>query len=134
VEPDNISMEMLFFDSVAELKELFDMSLFDPDWLKMMAEHEASGNMTDSMHPMPDDFREEVYTHYFSEVKRLSPGTRISLCAETTEMWKRLGPKLGMNADSFVCNCSPVAVPGVTAERVTTTSDGYAVLDGQAAS
>ncbi|MEW6360230.1 MAG: spore photoproduct lyase family protein [Planctomycetota bacterium] len=133
VTPDNLSMEMLFFDKVAEFKELFDMSLFDPAFIKMMEEHEASGKMTDHMHPMPDDFREEVYTHYMNEVKRLSPNTRLSLCAETQEMWKRLGPKLGMNGKSFACNCSPIAVPGVTSGRVTTTDDGYAVLDGQAA-
>ena len=133
VKPDNISMEMLFFDSVAELHELFDMSLFDADWLKMMADHEAGGRMTDLMHPMPDDFREEVYTHYFNEVQRLSPDTRLSLCAETREMWRRLGPKLGMNGDSFACNCSPIAVPGVTADRISTDAEGYAVLDGVAA-
>ncbi len=34
---------MLFFDTVNELKELFDTSLFDPAFFKMLEEHEAGG-------------------------------------------------------------------------------------------
>lgn len=128
VEPDNISLEMLFFDSVAELRELFDLDLFDPGFIAMMEQWEASGNMTDLGHPMPPAFRQQVYEHYVAEIHRLSPQTRVSLCAETEEMWQRLGPKLGMNSRSFACNCGPVAVPGVRAEQVDTTEDGTAVL------
>ncbi len=128
VEPDNLSMEMLFFDSVDELEELFDMELFEPAFIDMMRAHEASGKMTDRSHPMPDDFREEVYRHYAGEVRRLSPHTRLSLCAETQEMWRRLGPVLGCSETSFACNCSPIAVPGLRAEQVRTTEDGYAEI------
>ena len=127
VRPDNLSMEMLFFDSVEELKELFDMSLFDPALIRMLEEHEAAGRMTDRMHPFPHAFRAEVYEHYADEVQRLSPKTRLSLCAETRAMWQQLGPRLGMTADAFACNCGPVAVPGILPSQVATTPDGYAV-------
>jgi len=128
VEPDNLSMEMLFFSSVAELEELFDMELFDPAFLDMMRAHEASGAMTDLMHPMPDDFREEVYRDYITEIRRLSPRTPVSLCAETQEMWRRLGPLLECDETSFVCNCSPIAIPGLRAHQVRTLEDGKAEL------
>ena len=128
VEPDNISLEMLFFDSVAELQELFDMELFDPDFIEMMQAHEASGQMTDHSHPMPDDFRQQVYEHYTSEVQRLSPRTRVSLCAETQEMWNRLGGRMGMTSTSFACNCGPIAVPGITARQVQTDDKGTAIM------
>lgn len=128
VEPDNISMEMLFFNSVDELQELFDLELFDAAFIDMMRAHEASGQMTDLNHPMPDDFREEVYRHYIGEIQRLSPMTRVSLCAETQEMWRRLGPLLDANDRSFSCNCSPIAIPGLRASQVRTTEEGFAEL------
>ncbi len=128
VEPDNISLEMLFFNSVDEFKELFDMSLFDPVFIRMMEEHEAAGLMTDHNHPMPEDFRHEVYEHYINEIHRISPNTRVSLCAETRAMWSRVEGITGMNADSFACNCSPIAVPGLRAAQVRTTEDGTAVM------
>jgi hypothetical protein len=128
VEPDNISMEMLFFNSVDELQELFDLELFDAAFIDMMRAHEASGQMTDLNHPMPDDFREEVYRYYIGEIQRLSPMTRVSLCAETQEMWRRLGPLLDANDRSFTCNCSPIAIPGLRASQVRTTEEGFAEL------
>ena len=127
VKPDNLSMEMLFFDTVTELKELFDPSLFDPALFKMLEEHEAAGRMTDKMHPFPDVFRAEVYSYYIDEIRRISPDTRVSLCAETKEMWSRLGPKLGMTPNSFVCNCGPICVPGMEAKQVQGTPEGIAV-------
>jgi DNA repair photolyase len=128
VRPDNLSMEMLFFDSVAEFRELFDMSLFDPELLRRQEEHEAAGGITSSTHVFPHEFRAEVYEHYADEIKRISPETRISLCAETEEMWERLGPRLGMTGRSFVCNCGPVCVPNLEAAQVGTTEEGQARL------
>jgi spore photoproduct lyase len=127
VKPDNLSMEMLFFDTVQEMKELFDQSLFDPATVRMMEKHEAAGLMKDKMHPFPDDFRAQVYEHYIDEIRCISPDTRVSLCAETQEMWRRLGPKLGMTPTSFVCNCGPICRPGMEARQVRSTPEGIAV-------
>ena len=127
VRPDNLSMEMLFFDTVNELKELFDCSLFEPALFKMLQEHEAAGRMTDKMHPFPDAFRAEVYSYYIDEIRRLSPDTRVSLCAETKEMWDRLGPRLRMTSEGFVCNCGPICRPGMEARQVRGTPEGIAV-------
>jgi DNA repair photolyase len=128
VTPDNLSMEMLFFDNVAEFKELFDEDLFDPELVAMLEAHEASGQMTDRGHPFPFEFRAQVYEYYAAEIRRLSPQTRMSLCAETREMWDRLGPALGATPDAFACNCGPVAVPGVRPEQLATTEEGKAIL------
>jgi DNA repair photolyase len=129
VEPDNLSMELLFFDTVAEWKSLFDISLFAPKLVERMEQYEKDVGKLDGLHTFPHDVRAEIYAYYADEVKRLSPHTRLSLCAETREMWDALGPKLGMTADSFACNCGPVAVPGVEAKQIRTTADGKAVLD-----
>ncbi len=128
VTPDNLSLEMLFFDSVAELRELFDEDLLDPDFLAMMEQHEAAGLMTDHMHPMPDGFRAQVYEHYVDEIRRISPQTRVSLCAETQELWRRLGERLQMSPDSFVCNCGPVCEPQMEAHEIAYDGKGRAVI------
>lgn len=128
VQPDNLSLEMLFFDSVAELRELFDLSLFDLEFLEMMERHEAAGLMTDIMHPMPEDFRAEVYEYYIDEIRRISPEARVSLCAETPAMWERLGEKMRMSADSFVCNCGPVCAPRMSARQIRTDESGRAFV------
>ena len=111
VRPDNLSMEMLFFRSTAELRGMFDTSLFDPAFLRMMDEHEAAGGMADPYKVIPPGFRVEVYEHYADEVARLSPETPLSLCAESRDVWDQLAPKLGQTRDDFVCNCGPACVP-----------------------
>ncbi|MBM4044281.1 MAG: hypothetical protein FJ279_04140 [Planctomycetes bacterium] len=130
VQPDNLSMEMLFWygDTVAQVKEMFDMSLFDPELIKLMEKREADGLVTDQMHPFPDEFRAEVYGHYIDEIRRISPDCRVSLCAETKAMWDILGPKLRMTGNSFVCNCGPICVPYMEAKQVGAAPDGKAVV------
>ena len=113
VVPDNLSMEMLFFRSVDELRSMIDPSLFEPEFIRMMEEHEAAGGMQDEYKVIPPDFRVEVYTHYASEVRRLSPDTPLSLCAESHAIWRRMTPLLGQNRDNFVCNCGPACTPGL---------------------
>jgi hypothetical protein len=128
VQPDNISMEMLFFDSMAEFRRIFPVELFDPVLLARMDEIEASEGFKDRMHPFPDDLRAEVYTHYIREIKRLSPQTRVSLCAETQTMWERLADELDCTPSAFACNCGPVALPGIRHAELATSEDGKAVL------
>lgn len=129
VQPDNLSMEMLFFDSMAEFKAIFPVELFAPELVAQMEEIEATTGFTDRSHPFPNDLRAEVYEHYIREIQRLSPQTRVSLCAETRPMWDRLSGLLGCTPVAFACNCGPVAIPGVRAEQIGATADGKAMLD-----
>ena len=124
VRPDNLSMEMLFFRSTAELRSMFDTSLFDPAFLRMMEEHEAAGGMADPYKVIPPDFRIEVYEYYADEVKRLSPETPLSLCAESRAVWDRLAPRLEQTRDNFVCNCGPACIPYL-GRRTMASGDGY---------
>lgn len=128
VQPDNISIEMLFFDGMAEFRGIFPVELFDPALVARMDEIEATEGFKDRMHPFPDDVRAEVYEHYIREIQRLSPATRVSLCAETKPMWERLGGLLGCGPSAFACNCGPVAVPGIQHHQLGTTEDGKAVV------
>ena len=112
VRPDNLSMEMLFFRSVEELKAMFGGEL-DPDFVRLMERAQASGQPWEEYRPVPEDFRVEVYEFYAAAVRRLSPGTPLSLCAESPTVWARLAPLLGQAADDFICNCGPACVPNL---------------------
>jgi DNA repair photolyase len=128
VEPDNISMEMLFFDNMAEFRAIFPVELFDPALLARMDEIETTTGFADRGHPFPDDLRAEIYTHYLREIKRLSPQTRVSLCAETRPMWERLSAELDCTPDAFTCNCGPVALPDIEHGQLTSSEDGKALI------
>lgn len=52
----------------------------------------------------------------------------MSLCAGTRELWRWLGPLLWCDERSFVCNCSPIVIPGVPAHRVRTDEHAKAEL------
>ena len=129
VRPDNLSMETLFFNTTAELKGMIDPSLFDPAFLDMMEKHEAAGGITDVYRTIPPDFRGEVYEYYADEVKRLSPETPLSLCAESHAMWERLAPRLGQTGTKFVCNCGPACIPGATGDRIRSDDGAIAIID-----
>ncbi|MBT3376617.1 MAG: hypothetical protein HN742_07990 [Lentisphaerae bacterium] len=115
VKPDNLSMEMLFFRSVEELTTMFDMALFEPEFVQMMKEHEAAGGMADPYKVIPPDFRVEVYEYYAREVQRLSPETPLSLCSESHAVWKKMIPLLGQTPGNFICNCGPACIPHLPA-------------------
>ena len=111
VRPDNLSMETLFFRNVDELKRMFDQDLFDPEFIRMMERHEAENGIPDEYKSIPEAFRIEIYEHYVAEVKRLSPETPVSLCAESAGAWAHMAPLLEQGPDDFVCNCGPACIP-----------------------
>jgi len=109
---------MLFFNSTAELEQLFSKDLFDPDFYRLMTAHEIATGLPDGLHVIPHDFRAMVYTHYAKEVQRVNPNARLALCAETKAMWTEMAPLLGQTAAHFVCNCSPASVPGARGDQI----------------
>jgi spore photoproduct lyase len=111
VQPDNLSMETLFFRNTEELKSMFDEELLDPDFVRLMEEHEAEHGIDDPYKSIPEPFRIEIYEHYAAEVKRLSPQTPISLCAESATAWEHMAPLLGQTPYDFICNCGPACIP-----------------------
>ena len=55
--------------------------------------------------------RAEVYAHYLDEIRRLSPGTPVSLCSERRELWDRLADRLTMSPDDLFCCCGGMSAP-----------------------
>lgn len=118
VKPENISMEMVFFDSVAEMDATLGLENLDPEFVEAAREAEARyGDQwrNDLEGPRPFTFavKEKVYRYLISELQRLSPETPVTLCAETQRMWDALAPLIGYREHDYVCNCGPLCTPGL---------------------
>ena len=117
VKPDNLSMEMVFVDSMAELDETMGRDTLDPAFVAAADQAEAErghcwrGDL-DGEKPFPFEVKEEVYRHVISESRRLSPDTPLTLCAETQRMWAALADLLDGDPWNYPCNCGPLCTPG----------------------
>lgn len=108
LRPDVVTMDVLHWHraNAATMKRAIDFSLLDPHYRRLYEDIDRTGGK------LPHDARAEIHQFYIDEIHRVSPSTRISLCAETRKMWDSFGHKLGMSPKNFVCNCGPTSVPG----------------------
>lgn len=122
VEPDNLSMEMVFVDSMAELDETMGKDSLDPDLVAAAAQAEAERgdcwcHDLDGPKPFTFEVKHEVYRHVITESRRLSPETPVTLCAETQRMWTALADLLDGDPWNYPCNCGPHCIPHL--QRIT---------------
>jgi len=108
--PDVISLCCYMWMTVDEMKRRLDVSLLDPK--HVAAAEEAVDEVAQTRaKPFPEWVRAEIYEHHFTEIRKWNPEVPVSLSTENWGMWKRLGPKLGTTATSYVCGCGPNSVP-----------------------
>jgi len=122
VQPDNLSMELVFVDSMAELDETMGKDTLDPDFVAAAAQAEAQRgdcwrHDLDGPKPFTFEVKQEVYRHVITESRRLSPQTPVTLCAETQRMWAALGDLLDGDPWNYPCNCGPHCTPHL--QRIT---------------
>ncbi len=138
VRPDNLSMEMVFFDTVAEMDATLGLDNLDPEFVAAAKAAEAEHGKAWSREehgekPFPFAVKEAVYRHYLAESRRLSPETPVTLCAETQRMWQALDGLLDGQPWNYVCNCGPHCVPGARSIDGVTGPDAERVLRSVAA-
>jgi hypothetical protein len=73
---------------------------------------EARGLSAGGGHPIPFEARLAMFRHCIDEIRRVSPGTHVSLCLEMPEMWAVLGKELNGRPGAYVCNCGGHCTPG----------------------
>jgi len=119
VRPDVLTMDMFKHIEPRSVREMFDVSFWDEEFLAYVDEFAAmdSAERPQDIIPngkqiFPHHARAEVYRFFIEQVQRRSPGTRIALCGETPEMWEELHAELGMDPSNYVCACGPNSVPG----------------------
>ena len=108
--PDNLSMTVLMWMKVDELKRCIPERLLDPEFLR--AAEAAAGELHDvRVGPFPAAMREQVYRHYLAEIRKRNPDIPLTLSTESIEMWTVMGPSLGVNPGTYVCGCGAGATP-----------------------
>ncbi len=111
VRPDLVTLELLGWMGLDDLLAIFDRSFLDA--AAVAAAEQARDQLTGVMWgPFTQATHEEVYDFCIATVKRLSPRTPVSVCHGTPATWKRLGRRLGMTPEGFICNCGPLSAPG----------------------
>ncbi|NLF40166.1 hypothetical protein GX586_12030 [bacterium] len=111
VRPDLITLELLGWMDVDDLLAMFDRAFLDAAAVDAAekARNELAGVMWG---PFTQETHEEVYRFCIETVRELSPGTPVSVCHGTAETWKRLGGRMRMTPESYICNCGPWSTPG----------------------
>jgi len=136
VTPDNLSFEMVFFDTMEEMDAAFGLDNLDPDFVNAAWATQRQPEPWDrSLHgqrPFPFEVKETLYRHFLTEAKRLSPATPVTLCAETPRMWAALGDLLGQDPWNYVCNCGPQCTPGLRSLDSVQGPDAERVAQAQA--
>jgi spore photoproduct lyase len=112
VRPELITMDVLGWMNARQMNEAIDTSLFDPRFRQFVENQLETPPARHHKHLFPHELRREIMEYYLGEIRRLAPETPVSICMETTAMWRDMGPSLGMRPDEYACCCGPRSVPG----------------------
>ncbi|MCE5239636.1 hypothetical protein LLH23_14265 [bacterium] len=110
--PQVISMDVLGWMNARQMREALDIELLDPLYCDFVIQQSELSPGVHTKHLFSHDMRLTIFRHVLGEIRRLQPETPVSLCMETREMWRELGPDLGMTPGNYVCCCGPTSVPG----------------------
>lgn len=109
--PDNLSMTVLMWMSANHLTACLPEDKLDPAFVA--AARAAANEMKDSaVGPFPQSAREIIYRHYYEAVRKRDAKIPFTLSTESLDMWKALGPFLGLTPGNYVCGCGAGAIPG----------------------
>ena len=110
--PDNVTLFTLAWMGYPDLMKLADTDLLDP-WALQAAEEAAEEMKGVHTGPFPPHVRQTIYEFCLEEIRKYDQEVPVALSTETVEMWRELGPKLGMNPGDYVCGCGPQVTPGL---------------------
>jgi len=90
VMPDLVTLELLGWMTVADMKAIFSPSFLDADALQQA--EAAREELSDvPWGPFTQQTHEDIYSFCIAAVQRLSPQTPVSVCHSTPATWKALG-------------------------------------------
>ena len=112
VRPEVITIDVLGWMTAAQMKDGLDVSLLEPGYAAELERLDAEGFDPKGKHLFPHEMRADILRFAIQEIKAASPDQPVSLCMETTDMWRELGPLLAMEPDHYACCCGPTSVPG----------------------
>jgi len=110
--PDVITIDAVGWMDAATMKEAMDTSLWDERYVAALDGPAAQSYRPGTKHLLPHELRAELLRFVIEEIKRRRPEQPVSICMETRQMWRELGPLMGMTPQDYVCCCGPTSVPG----------------------
>jgi hypothetical protein len=110
--PEVISIDVLGWMSIEQMRDGMDVSLFDAEYVAALDRLQAEGFRPKGKHVWPHALRRRILESVVEEIQRCRPGQPVSICMETTDMWRDLGSGIGMTPQDYVCCCGPTSVTG----------------------
>ncbi|MFB3892888.1 MAG: spore photoproduct lyase family protein [Phycisphaerae bacterium] len=104
VRPETVRLWVLSLMSPSECELLIGPKRLDRRFLEAMRSPAAMAESAWSQ-PFPRQARAEIYAHYLDEIRRISPGTPVTLCSEEPQVWEMLAGKLQMRPEDLYCCC-----------------------------
>ena len=111
-KPDVITVDVVGWMDASQALDALDVSLFDEEYAAFVRRMADEGVRTKGKHLFPHEMRAEMLRRVIGEIRRLRPEVPVSICNETVDMWRELGPMIGMSPENYVCCCGPTCVPG----------------------
>lgn len=109
--PETIGFCLLIWMPLERVRQWIGLDLLDPAYVA--AAEAAEEEMNEQTHaPFPHHVRAEIYRFLIAEVRRWDNRVPIFLSTETREMWAELEDEIGQSAQSFMCGCNPIQLPG----------------------
>ena len=111
--PDNLSMTVLMWMDFETMASCIDLDLLDPRFVAAARAAAGAKWKNERMRPFPHEVRREIYEFYHKEVRAIDRDVPLTLSTESLDMWKEMGPILGVEPGNYTCGCGPCAVPGL---------------------
>jgi DNA repair photolyase len=112
-KPDNLSMTVMMWMGFKDMAACIDLDLLDPKYVDAARKAADSEWKHEHLRPFPHEVRREIYEFYHREVRAIDAEVPLTLSTESLEMWRDLGPVLGVSPETYTCGCGPCAVPGL---------------------
>jgi spore photoproduct lyase len=119
VTPDVVTFETIRFLNLKAMKESFETSLLDEEFVSAM--ETAPEKPANQGCEVPDDYRRMVYAFIIAELERLSPRTPYAFCREKRDIWDCFAPDFarhGQTPDWYLCNCASDSAPATVSPEV----------------
>lgn len=113
VSPEVISVDVVGWMSAVMMQDAMDVSLFDEAFARELERLKAENFRPNGKHLFPHRMRADILRFVIEKIQAVRPEQRVSICMETKEMWRELGPLIGMTPERYACCCGPDSVPGV---------------------
>jgi spore photoproduct lyase len=112
--PDNLSMTVLMWMPLKDVDACIGLDRLDPEFVD--AARRYADHLDDEFvqtGPFPPEVRQTVYEFLLREIREIDREVPVTMSTESLDLWRMMGPQLGVKPGEYVCGCGPCATPGL---------------------